>query len=246
MEVAKERHLYLPWGPTAVAIFDRLVRRSTAPEGYKEADIHPTARAKFIRRWVDTFRATGKLLDLPRSGRPKLVPARQVEKAVDVVRKVALPSMGDYNKTAIFQEILTACKCSTKTLWRAMRAVDPSISKRGLLEFRRPLSLEVRAMRVDQCLEWLYKGVRPVARGVEIRRTRGSKGILRVWFKPPLKSEPNCYQRPWLTKWALDVIWIDEKTFYVEPLDGMLWGVGLEARPSVVVPDVRKTKEGRW
>jgi hypothetical protein len=197
----------------------------------------PKKLAVFIAKWTARMRTKQDFADAKRTGRPCKIPAAVVDRAVHQVWKRyqsnnPYKSLADAAHSAYFKHVLKTYDTTIRTLWRRMCAAYPSLHKRKKLMFKHHLSQVVMDDRVAKSVCWLQKMFHTNWVGADAYMAElnvCSKVVVdgtEYVIPPPLTPEKHpSYDAPWLTDTALDVVWIDAKTVYIEPQEYKVWTV---------------------
>lgn len=192
----------------------------------------PRDAARFCSRWHGRFQERNGVHDAQRTGRKLRIPSAVVDAAVEIVVQVAPRSQRDLNTHPAIQHILDIYKVSAKTLWRQVRAKQPDLGKTVLIEYKMPLTAEVKVERVEAVKRWLRKVV-------IVPSTEGPSGSAGP-ISPDTSADPiipKTISDLHTDGWMRRVIWVDAKKFYINPKSHKV--LGLAGTHSVVKHDLR-------
>jgi hypothetical protein len=157
------------WG-AAGGEFRRMVEEMQAVFPEQPVIIQESNR-RFMERWWDAFKTTGKTKDLPRSGRPRLIPPFQAIKAASIIKKgrVITPQQGRHTEphtayyTSISEAIMeneelsrlvSSLHCNAYQLLSAMHQFVPGLVRKRVM-FKRGLTPAEMEHRVRSSKELL-------------------------------------------------------------------------------------------
>lgn len=208
----------------------------------------PSDPAKFCAKWGARLTETGTVHDAPRSGRKPKLPEDVVEGALGLVIHLQPRTQREMNKHASFQTIFQQYEVTAQTLWRHIREAEPRLGKHVRIEFKMPLTAQLKQERCAAVRRWLRRAyVKPApAAGAAASPvttptapdTRSNGQESDPEDPPPIPTAPSELSNQFVHR----IIWIDAKKFYIKPKSYRVWG--LAGTPSTVVHDPRV--KGTW
>lgn len=222
VRAVKENRPSQEWAAEAGRI---LLRQLEEPDPTGTRLPRPSDASKFCKKWGAALSKHGSVADAPRSGRKRKLPEDAVEALVKLVEEVQPRTQLEMEEH--FAAYRSAHNVSPRTIWRRIKESEPKLGKHVLVEYKLPLTSEVKAQRREQCERWLQLCSNQPT--VQVPRPH-----------PPITIPKELAD---LNVAMLErIIWVDAKKFYVKPKGHKRWG--RRGTRSIVVQD--KRAQGAW